>query len=294
VLELAKWDANFSTPTVGGQALVDGLGEAGKVDDGKPTGYGRGQFLDSYRGLRRIQHGGAWAGYRAMLMRFPDQKLSIGLTCNVSNAGTQPRAERVADVVLAGAFTQPAPVTDAKAPSAYKGAKLDPAVLAGDYVSEANQSAVIVLVDKGAPAAKLFGQVMPLVQTGPRTLQTAAYPIELEFSPDARQLTLTVFGEADPPYQRVEVVKPSPAETAALAGRYRSAELGTEWTIRVQGGVAYVKGRAVGEHAMEPVNRDIWLTEEGFFVPTWSADGKVTGFDLSASRMMRIRFERVG
>jgi hypothetical protein len=229
-----------------------------------------------------------------MLMRFPDQRLSIGLTCNIANANTQGRAEKVADVVLAGAFTGPAAVSDTKAAPAYAGPKLDPNSIAGDYVSDLNQSAVVVIVDKGAPAAKLFGQVMPLVQVGPRTLKTVTYPIELSFGPDAKELTLTVFGEADPPYRRIAVTNPSPAETAALAGRYRSPELGTEWTIRVQGGVAYVKGRAQGEHPLEPVNRDIWLTDEGFFAPVWSADGHVTGFDFSASRMTRIRFDRVG
>lgn len=294
VLELARWDANFSDPKVGGPGLVGRMNEMGKLDSGAAIGYGRGQFIDTYRGLKRIQHGGAWAGYRAMLMRFPEQKLSIGMACNVSNAGTQARAERVADVVLAGAFTQPPPASSAKAPPPYAGAKVDPATLAGDYVSDINQSAVVVVVDKGAPAAKLFGLTLPLIQTGAHSFVTAGYPIELSFSADAKDLTLTLFGEADPPYRRVAVVAPSAPETAALAGRYRSPELGTEWTIRVDKGVAYVKGRAVGEHALEPINRDTWLTDEGFFALTWSPDGRVTGFDLSASRMTRIRFDRVG
>ena len=177
---------------------------------------------------------------------------------------------------------------------AYAGLKLDPQTVAGDYVSDVSQSAVVVLADKGGPAAKLFGQLMPLVQTGPRTLATRTYPISLTFSPDAKQLTLTVFGDVDPPYVRVAKVAPSSAETSALAGRYRSPELGTEWTIRVDKGVAYVKGRGQGEHPLDAVTRDIWLTDQGFFAPTWSADGRVTGFDFSASRMTRIRFERVG
>jgi CubicO group peptidase (beta-lactamase class C family) len=294
VLELARWDANFSNPTVGGQALVDGLGEPGKLDNGKPTGYGRGQFLDSYRGLRRIQHGGAWAGYRAMLMRFPDQKLSIGMTCNISNAGTQARAERVADVVLAGAFTQPAPVTDPKTAPAYAGPKLDPQSVAGAYVAEVSQDAVTLTADKGVLSAKLFGQSFPLTQIGPRRFTVGVYPIEIEFSADGQELRSWIFGEEDPPHHRVAIVAPTPAEIAAMAGRYRSAELGTEWTVRVEKGVAYVKGRAVGDHPLEPINRDVWVTDEGFFAPSWSADGRVTGFDFSASRMTRIRFEKIG
>lgn len=294
VLEMARWDANFSDPKVGGQALVDGLGDPGKLDNGKPSGYGRGQFLDTYRGLRRIHHGGAWAGYRAMIMRFPDQQLSIGMTCNVSNANTQGRAERVADVVLAGAFTQAPPVRDAKTAPAYAGPRLDPQSVAGAYVADASQDAVTIMADKGVLSAKLFGQVFPLTQIGPRRFTIGVFPVEVEFSADGQELRSWLFGEEEPPHRRVAITAPSPAETAALAGRYRSPELGTEWTIRLDKGVAYVKGRAVGDHRLEPINRDIWLTDEGFFAPVWSADGRVTGFNFSASRMTRIRFDRIG
>jgi len=122
----------------------------------------------------------------------------------------------------------------------------------------------------------------------------AVYPIEVNFSADGSEVTVNVLGRAEPPYRRVATVAPSAADIAALAGRYRSAELGTEWTIRIDNGKALIKGRAQGEHPLEPISRDVWTAEDGFYALVRGADGRVAGFDFSASRMTRIRFERVG
>ncbi|MBL8985936.1 MAG: beta-lactamase family protein, partial [Gemmatimonadetes bacterium] len=85
VLELARWDANFANPRVGGRDFVTMLETRGQLNNGDTLQYARGLFVDRYRGLRRVHHGGAWAGYRAMLMRFPDQGVSIAVTCNVAD-----------------------------------------------------------------------------------------------------------------------------------------------------------------------------------------------------------------
>ncbi|HWE47909.1 MAG TPA: serine hydrolase domain-containing protein [Caulobacteraceae bacterium] len=294
VLELAKWDADFYDGKVGGRQLIDQMQTRATLDNGKPTNYGRGLFLDTYRGLTRVQHGGSWAGYRAMLMRFPEQKLSIGMTCNVSNADTMGRAEKVADVVLAKAFTQPRASTDAKgAPAPYTGPKLAPETVAGAYVSDAAQSALRLVADKGVLVLKYGPLSLPMDQTGPRQFTTKAFPVTATFDPDDRTLVLVIGDDAQPPYTRVAPWSPSPADIDALAGRYHSPELGTDWTIRVADGVAYVKGRAVGEAKLDPIAKDIWTSDMGYFAVRRGADGHITGYDLSASRMLRIGFNRV-
>jgi CubicO group peptidase (beta-lactamase class C family) len=292
VLELARWDAEFYDPRVGGAALIGKLQMQGTLDDGKLTGYGRGLFLDTYRGLNRVHHGGAWAGYRAMLMRFPDQKLAIGLTCNVSNADTQRRAEAVADVVLDSAFT--AAKVAPPGPKLYAGAKLDPALLSGAYVSDGDQSAVRLGVSKGALVLQSAGRDLVLVQTGPRRFEASHSPITVEFDADWQGLVVAMQGEKEPPYRRVTSYSPTPEDVATLAGRYYSVELGATWTIRVKNGVAYLNRRAVGESAVTAVSKDIWTSGRGFLALRRGPDGRVGGFDFSASRILRIHFDRLG
>ncbi|HEX6884974.1 MAG TPA: serine hydrolase domain-containing protein [Planctomycetota bacterium] len=101
VEDLAKWDANFYSWKVGGEALRQFLHAPGKLSDGKAIEYARGLMIDQFRGLARVSHGGAWAGFRAQLMRFPEQRTSIVLLCNRADMNPNALCEQVAGIVLA-------------------------------------------------------------------------------------------------------------------------------------------------------------------------------------------------
>src|SRR5688572_243678 len=100
VEDLLKWDANFYSWKVGGEALREflhakGPGSANDPEDKRNT-YARGLFVDEFRGLGRVQHAGSWAGYRAQLMRFPEQKTSIVCLCNLAGMNPIDLCEKVA------------------------------------------------------------------------------------------------------------------------------------------------------------------------------------------------------
>jgi CubicO group peptidase (beta-lactamase class C family) len=102
VEDLLKWDENFYSPRVGGKEFLAEIQERGKLSTGKVLDYAKGLFIQDYRGLHTVSHGGAWGGYRAELLRFPDQHFSVACLCNVANAGPTRRAHQVADVYLNG------------------------------------------------------------------------------------------------------------------------------------------------------------------------------------------------
>ena len=106
VEDLLKWDENFYSPRVGGKEFLSELQERGKLNDGKILDYAKGLFRKDYRGLQTVSHGGAWGGYRAELLRFPDQHFSVACLCNVANAGPTRRAHQVADIYL-GSLMKP-------------------------------------------------------------------------------------------------------------------------------------------------------------------------------------------
>jgi len=106
VEDLLKWDENFYSPRVGGQDFLNELQERGKLNSGKVLDYAKGLFLQDYRGLHSVSHGGAWGGYRAELLRFPERHFSVACLCNVGNAHPTKRAHEVADVYL-GSLMKP-------------------------------------------------------------------------------------------------------------------------------------------------------------------------------------------
>jgi hypothetical protein len=102
VEDLLKWDENFYGGQVGGKDFLSEIQEPGKLNSGKALDYAKGLTIGEYRGLHTVSHGGAWGGYRAELLRFPEQHFSVACLCNLASARPSNRAHRVADVYLAG------------------------------------------------------------------------------------------------------------------------------------------------------------------------------------------------
>lgn len=84
--DLAQWDENFYNPRVRGPSLVHDLQVQGHLNSGELIDYAAGLVIGKYRGLVTVDHGGADAGYRADLLRFPDQHFSVACLCNLSTA----------------------------------------------------------------------------------------------------------------------------------------------------------------------------------------------------------------
>jgi len=104
--DLLKWDENFYSAQVGGKPFLAELQEPGKLNNGKTLDYAKGLFISKYRGLNTVSHGGSWGGYRAELLRFPDQHFSVVCLCNRSDGSTERRAKQVADIYLASVLKE--------------------------------------------------------------------------------------------------------------------------------------------------------------------------------------------
>jgi CubicO group peptidase (beta-lactamase class C family) len=107
VLDLAKWDGNFESGAVGGPGFLRRQLERGKLNSGISLNYAFGLQIGTYRGLDLVEHSGSTGGYRAVLSRFPKQRTSIAVLCNVSNASAVTLAHQLADHLLRDSFTWP-------------------------------------------------------------------------------------------------------------------------------------------------------------------------------------------
>ena len=211
VRDLVKWDAMFYDETPATASFVRGLQQRGVLTSGDTIAYAFGLTVDTYRGLRRVSHGGAYGGYRAHQLRFPDQRFSVLQLCNAANANPDARALRVAEVFLGDEFTEPVPrrsVADAAARTASQGARV--------------------------PASAL----------------------------------------------------------AALAGRYRSPELGAEVTLTVRGDSLIVRRRGRDLPARATGVDEFLAAGMGTVRIQRDAAGRVTGFSVGAGRATGIVFER--
>jgi CubicO group peptidase (beta-lactamase class C family) len=107
VRDLLAWDSNMYQPKVGTSALISEAHQTGSLNSGKALTYAYGLQIGQYRGQRLVEHGGSLGGYRAHLMRFPDERTSVACLCNFGTSNPGTRARRVADEVLRDRFQQP-------------------------------------------------------------------------------------------------------------------------------------------------------------------------------------------
>jgi CubicO group peptidase (beta-lactamase class C family) len=98
--DLAKWDANFYAPKVGGVALVDAMRIQGRLTDGTPIEYAMGLVEDVAHGLPRESHSGGLAGYRTRIARYPTEKLTVTVLCNDGSANADALEKKVASLFL--------------------------------------------------------------------------------------------------------------------------------------------------------------------------------------------------
>lgn len=294
--ELVRWDRNFDEGTVGGAELRRQLLEPGRLADGSPHSYGRGLFVDRYRGLERFHHGGAWGGFRAMYMRFPSERTGVAILCNVATAGTPNLAERVADVVLEGRFPEPAkalagPDSKAAAPAA----RVDPVRYVGLYYSPAEEGVVRVAARGEGLVARVPGGALPLSPADGDRFDAIGYPAALAFAGPAGRpadtLRLLVQGEPRGVFTRVIPAVPGPAELAAYQGEYYSPELDATWRIVLEGDSLRVVARGQPRQGLEPAMADGFVGQ-GFFRFTRDSRRRISGFVLSISRVRGLTFER--
>ncbi len=98
--DLSKWVINYSRPTIGNTQLLETLSTHGTLKDGVEIPYGLGQVVTTYKGYKAIQHGGADAGYRSQILRFPEEDLSILVLTNDGSINADKKAYDIAAIFL--------------------------------------------------------------------------------------------------------------------------------------------------------------------------------------------------
>ena len=99
ILDLIKWEEALSKRRLLRPASYDAIWTPAVLKSGKITSYGFGWSIKSLNGGRLIEHGGAWQGFRSVISRYVDERLSVIVLANSSNANPQRLAHGVAEIV---------------------------------------------------------------------------------------------------------------------------------------------------------------------------------------------------
>jgi len=296
VRDLALWDENFYTGRVGGQALIDQMLQRGRLNDGTELSYAAGLEIGKYRGLNVVHHAGGDAGYRAELMRFPDQHFSVALLCNLASINPSALSRRIADIYLASSLGAARP--SIALPPQPNRDQLETWV--GLYIEPEEGDRVLrVRLRDGELQAGLEadGAVLGLEATGDARFRYTREPqTELVFraGENGGPATLTTYsnGKLQHSYSRAPSYQPTAAQLQEYTGVYRSDEVDMPREVVLRDGSLVVRSLKSNDMPLLPVSADLFGGRGNRIRFSRDTQGKVTGALLNTFRVYNFRFER--
>lgn len=304
VEDLQLWDENFYHPRVGGQPFLQQMLERGKLNNGEQLDYAFGLVLGKYKGLSTVDHGGADAGYRSDLMRFPDQHFSASVLCNSAETNPTGLVHQVADILLAKDLKAAESATDKEAPKAV-GATLTAeqmAAIAGLYWNPENDGFEKILVKDGMLLIE-FGsdEVHPLKVAGESRFHIGDVPwgdqLDIHFvaatteKPRHIEQSFGIGGKPDL-FEIATPHDPSAAELAEYAGAYVSEEIDPVYRIVLLDGKLSLARLKHKSEILRPTVLDVFTADTGSFRFTRDANQHISGFILNAGRIQNFHFSK--
>ena len=299
VEDLYRWDQNFYHNTLGAgtQDLIETTLTQGRLTGGDTLSYAFALVHGTYRGLKTVSHGGALGGYRAHLMRVPEQQFSTALLCNFADAAPGTLATRIADLYLADVLEPREPEADAAAaPDDRTEVIVDPALYedyAGKYELVAQPGFVLTITreaDRLMAQATGQSQVELFPESETRFfLKVVDAQIEFvrEASGAVAQLMLYQGGREMAANRLGDL---TPDALAAYAGTYRSDELQATYTIALDEGRLTLRVQGNPPSDLSVTEKDKASAEVGTMAFERDAEGMVTGFVLQSGRVRNLRF----
>ncbi|NJK98671.1 MAG: hypothetical protein HC905_30480 [Bacteroidales bacterium] len=232
-----------------------------------------------------VGHGGADAGYRSFMIRFPDEHFSVVLLANLANLNTN-LPYKVADLFLKDKNLQPpAFKTDNKIVEGW----------AGDYFEMSTQTLLKINYNN----EKLSLGTTDLVATSNTTFKipnpTPALTLStLTFTGDSLNAQLEVFTEGAglSTYKKVNKITLPSAKLEEYQGSFYSLELDTKYNISIKDNSLQIKIPRNDEIKFEPLLKDIF---SGGFIIRFQRNkkDKIEGFYLSTGWVRDLYFGKM-
>lgn len=302
--DLSLWALNFSSPLVGDSTLVRKLNTLAVLNNGKTFGGALGQFVGQYKGLNEIQHGGADAGYRSFLTRFPDEKLSVIVLSNVAEFNAGDIAHKVADIYLKDKLKVEPPKEVKKGENANASrVVVDQAVLntyVGDFELQPGFNISIMTNNNGQLAGQATGQPQfPLQPISNTEFKVEGIDAKVEFVPNGgdkvKTLKLHQNGRIMDA-QRIKGFDKSAVNLAEFSGSFYSEELSTTYDFVVVGDKLMAKHSRHSDFELQAVKKDFFNGQAWFFGQIEflrDTNGSITGCKVTNGRVRNLYFKKV-
>ena len=293
VEDLYLWDQNFYHYKVGGKEVIDMMHTKGKLSNGEEIDYAFALNIGEYKGLKTVRHGGALGGYRADLLRFPEQRFSVICLSNLSSFNPSAICNQVADIYLGDKLEADKP----KEKPARK-VLVNPEIFndyEGNYRLEVG---VTIKVSREDGKLMVEPEDQPKVELIPESEAVfflEAMNAKLSFhkgeSGIADRIQLALSGQVIEG-ERIPDIMLEPERMEDFAGDYYSGELDVTFTLAVKEGQLFFVHKNAPTRPLRFLEPDKF--SGGRFEVQFHRDEEqnISSFTLSTGRVKNLRFDK--
>ena len=302
VRDLYRWDQNFYHHKIGGENAAESQHETLVLNDGRNIPYAAGLEIGAYGGLRFVAHSGSWVGFKAQLLRFPEQRFSVICLCNDESANPTALALQIADLYLADQFE-----TTPKRPVVVAHRDEDPTAPAAEFAAKEGLyrepvTHAIARVTAGGPGLLVDQgwERSAYAPIGHDTFRSAdrdvGFTADLVFAETKRaapeRFQLVQFAELPLDFERIDPYSPSLDELKGYTGTYYSEELETTHRVYLEDGRLYLKYRRSPQTPLQPTLKDQFTLNAMSVEFERESQGGVSGYGIWYDRTWNVRFAR--
>ncbi len=294
VEDMFLWDQAFYNNKLG-KELMEFIQTSGMLNNGEKLDYAFGLGIDDYKGLKKVSHGGGFVGFRAQMVRFPEQNFSVVCLANLGTIDPSKLCREIADIYLADEFKKEVKAPEKKI-EAVTLSKRELEEKAGNYQDEKSGEWTVLSMKEDKLEIKVGRREYVLLPVSKTSFQApdAPFDIFIDFFPEEkagiRKAKLTIEGEE---INLVKAPKLRPLTSSQLkeyVGEYYNDELPVTYKLVVEKASLFFKHKNAPKDALKAMARDKftvrWMSIE--FIR--DKRKKIKGLVAGAGRATHIEF----
>ena len=295
--DIKKWDDAFYNGNVLSKEFWQKMTQKGKLNSGEIIDYAAGLMIDEYKGLKTIRHGGAFVGFRAELLRFPEEHLSIAIFANRGDANPSKKANQVAEIMLKNKLIRKVEKNDNEVTFIHPDQEFELKQMIGNYEIEPGVTLSVSIKNDSLNVIQNWNKSTYNIakMRGNSFIIPGKKDIIFTFTnlKDEGTQTLKVQQEGEETKaERKKGVDLSNVELEDYVGSYYSKELDATYNFEVENDILKMKNRGK-QFLMDCTIIEIDQFTMAFGLLNFErTNGQVSGFKLDSGRVKNLKFHK--
>jgi len=295
--DIKKWDDDYYETAVLSKELWNVMTQQGVLNNGEVIDYASGLMISKYKGLKTVRHGGAFVGFRAEILRFPEQKLSIAIFANRGDANPSRMANQVADILLKDKLIENIDKKDKKVKFDITEDEFQLSQLIGNYEIQPGVVARLSIKNDSLNVLQTWDKsTYNILKVSGNTFQISGNEnLSFSFSnlKDGFTQTLKVLQvDSETIAARKKEIDNSGINLKDYVGSYYSNELDVNYNFEIENEILFFRIENTSS-TIECIISDLdqFSTETGL-VRFQRKDGLISAFELDSGRVKNLKFKK--